>query len=127
MGQEVNYERRSLAFTQPAVERSYTPDFILDNGIVIETKGLFTVEDRKKHLYIQQDHPYLDLRFVFQNANNKITKRSKTSYAAWCEKYGFRWANKLIPAEWFDEPPNRANVITLERILKWKPLKGRET
>ena len=30
--------------------RTYTPDFLLDNGIIIETKGFFDSEDRRKHL-----------------------------------------------------------------------------
>ena len=29
--------------------RHYTPDFILENGIVIETKGRFVSNDRRKH------------------------------------------------------------------------------
>jgi hypothetical protein len=30
--------------------RTYTPDFQLDNGIFIETKGIFDSEDRHKHI-----------------------------------------------------------------------------
>ena len=30
--------------------RTYTPDFVLTNGIIIESKGLFTSDDRRKHL-----------------------------------------------------------------------------
>ena len=32
--------------------RQYTPDFVLPNSIIIETKGLFTVADRRKLLCI---------------------------------------------------------------------------
>ena len=46
--------------------RTYTPDFVLDNGIIIETKGFFDAEDRRKHLEIQKQHPELDIRFLFQ-------------------------------------------------------------
>ena len=42
--------------------RTYTPDFELDNGIIIETKGIFDSEDRRKHLEIQKQHPELDIR-----------------------------------------------------------------
>ena len=35
--------------------RSYTPDFILYNGIIIETKGRFLAADRRKHLAIPED------------------------------------------------------------------------
>jgi len=42
--------------------RTYTPDFELDNGIFIETKGIFDNEDRRKHLAIKEQHPELDIR-----------------------------------------------------------------
>jgi hypothetical protein len=105
-GMRVKYEDPSsrIAFTQPACPRTYTPDFVLPNGIVVETKGRFTLEDRKKHLWIKEQHgDELDIRFVFSNSRSKIRKGSKTSYANWCEKNGFLYADKLIPEEWFNE------------------------
>jgi hypothetical protein len=80
--------------------RTYTPDFILPNGVIIESKGRFTTEDRKKHLLVKKQHPNLDIRFVFSNSRNKIRKGSKTSYADWCDKNGFLYADKVIPTEW---------------------------
>lgn len=80
--------------------RTYTPDFILPNGVIIESKGRFTTEDRKKHLLVKKQHPDLDIRFVFSNSRAKIRKGSKTSYADWCEKNGFMYADKRIPEEW---------------------------
>ena len=81
--------------------RTYTPDIILMNGIIIETKGRFIPEDRRKHIAIQRQHPELDIRFVFMNARNKIYKGSKTTYADWCNKHDYRWAEKSIPVEWY--------------------------
>ena len=103
-GLRVKYEDPSsrIAFTQPAIGRTYTPDFVLPNGIVVETKGRFTLEDRKKHMWIQEQCDY-DIRFVFSNSNAKIRKGSKTSYAIWCDKHGFLYSDKLIPEEWFNE------------------------
>lgn len=103
-GIRVKYEDPSskIEFVQPACTRTYTPDFILPNGIVVETKGRFTLEDRKKHLWIQEQTDY-DIRFVFSNSKAKIRKGSKTSYAMWCDKHGFVYADKLIPEEWFNE------------------------
>ena len=46
----------------------------------------------------------MDIRCVFTNANSKIKKGSKTSYADWCERHGFLYANKFIPDEWLEEP-----------------------
>lgn len=83
--------------------RTYTPDFLLPNGIIVETKGRFTAEDRKKHLEIQKQHPNLDIRFVFTNSKAKIRKGSKTSYADWCTKNNFLYADKDVPQEWVDE------------------------
>jgi len=80
--------------------RTYTPDFELPNGLIIESKGRFVAADRKKHLLVKKQHPKLDIRFVFSNSRAKISKGSKTTYAMWCEKNGFQYADKLIPKEW---------------------------
>jgi hypothetical protein len=98
----VEYETEKIKYTINEV-RTYTPDFKLPNGIIIETKGRFTPDDRKKHLLIKEQYPDLDIRFVFSNSNNKIRKGSKTSYADWCDKNGFLYADKLIPEEWLRE------------------------
>lgn len=83
--------------------RTYTPDFVLDNGIIIETKGMFTTLDRRKHLAIKKQHPNLDLRFVFENSRRKLRKGAKSSYADWCIKYGFRYYDRIIPEDWLQE------------------------
>ena len=63
--------------------RTYTPDFQLDNGIFIETKGIFDSEDRHKHIQVRKQHPELDIRFVFSNSKGKLYKGSKTTYGDW--------------------------------------------
>ena len=83
--------------------RTYTPDFELPNGIIIESKGRFVAADRKKHLLVKEQFPRLDIRFVFSNSKGKISKGSKTSYADWCDKHGYSYADKLIPEEWIKE------------------------
>jgi hypothetical protein len=83
-------------------EKTYTPDFILPNGVIVECKGRLTVHDRTKHKRIKEQHPNLDIRFVFQY-NNPITKGSKTRYTDWAEKNGFMWAMLTIPPEWAKE------------------------
>ena len=120
-GVPVEYEKRTLEYVQPEVTRKYTPDFILPNGIVIETKGLFTVEDRKKHLLIQANHPFLELRFVFANANQKLYKGAKTTYAGWCDKHQFIWAHKEIPEEWLREQSSKARLLAARSALRWEP------
>tara|TARA_R110000796_G_scaffold95999_1_gene201456 strand:- start:49 stop:417 length:369 start_codon:yes stop_codon:yes gene_type:complete len=83
--------------------RTYTPDFELPNGIIIESKGRFVAADRKKHLMVKQQYPRLDIRFVFSNSKAKISKGSNTSYAEWCQKHGYLYADKLIPEKWIKE------------------------
>lgn len=82
---------------------TYTPDFVLMNGVIIETKGRFIQSDRMKHIYIKKQHPDLDIRFIFSNCKARISKVSKTSYADWCDKHKFKWAHKEVPQEWLDE------------------------
>ena len=105
LGVVVNYEdpASKVRYSIPESPHIYTPDFVLPNGILVETKGLFALDDRKKHVLIKQQHPELDLRFVFQNPNAKLRKGSPTSYAKWAEKEGFKWAARLIPASWLEE------------------------
>ena len=100
-GIEVQYESEKVAYVIPASEHTYNPDFKLPNGIRVETKGRFVLADRKKHLLVKEQNPNLDIRFVFSNSKNKINKKSKTTYADWCEKNGFKYADKEIPEEWF--------------------------
>lgn len=106
-GVEFEYEPGKLVFTQPAKQRSYTPDFVLTkkNGdpMVLESKGRWLTADRQKHLMVRDCHPDLDIRFVFTNAKARISKASKTTYAMWCDKQGFKWAHKVVPEEWLDE------------------------
>ena len=98
------YEEKKIKWEDFKV-RTYTPDFILENGIIVETKGRFVVSDRMKHLAIKKQYPWLDIRFVFSNANAKLSKTSTTSYAQWCRRYGFMYATKEIPDEWIKEKP----------------------
>ena len=102
-GVTFEYETFKIKYTVPETLHTYTPDFILPNGIIVESKGRFVVADRKKHLYVQKQHPDLDIRFVFSNSKAKISKGSKTTYANWCNKNGFLFADKLIPEEWINE------------------------
>ena len=100
----VRYEDIKISFTQPAKQRKYTPDFILKNGIVIETKGRFVAADRMKHLFIKEiwGNKY-DIRFVFNNPNAKLYKGAKSTYGQWCDKHGFQYAKGKIPQAWFEE------------------------
>ncbi len=106
-GIEVQYETEKILYLVPSKNRKYTPDFKIPKKdgsfFYIETKGRFELSDRQKHEYIREQHPGIDLRFIFSNANNKLYKGSKSTYADWCDKHKFVWANKTIPQEWLCE------------------------
>ena len=127
------YEIKKIPFVQPEKHRNYTPDFWLPNGIVVETKGIFTVQDRQKHLLVKEQYPDLDLRFVFSNSKNKLRKGSKTTYADWCNKYGFIFADQLIPEEWINEKERgknenkKPNEPTTKRTVRTNKSKVRAT
>ena len=102
LGVPFEYEKLKLKYAVNET-RTYTPDFKLSNGIIIESKGRFVAADRKKHLLVKQQHPHLDIRFVFSNSKAKISKGSKTNYGDWCDKNGFLYDDKLIPEGWINE------------------------
>ena len=105
-GYDVIYEQEKITYTQPARQAKYTPDFKLPKKggfFYVETKGRWLTEDRHKHLLIKEQFPDIDIRFVFQSVNNKLYKGSKTTYAMYCERHGFKYAHKMIPIEWLLE------------------------
>lgn len=119
LGVEFTYETYSIPWTPLKIRRSYKPDFtILRNYIVIESKGRFLTADRQKHLAVQKEYPDLDLRFVFSNANARIGKKSKTTYAMWCESHGFQWAHKTTPQSWLSEPLNTKSRDIITRFIR---------
>jgi hypothetical protein len=103
LGVGYTYEEEVIEYLKPARVSKYTPDFVLENGIIIETKGRFLTADRQKHLLIKKQHPDKDIRFVFSRSKTKISKQSKTTYADWCEKNGFLYADETIPEKWLKE------------------------
>lgn len=112
-GVRFRYEEFKVGYTKPASSHKYTPDFVLPNGIIVETKGLWDVDDRKKHELIRKQHPKLDIRFVFSRSASPIRKGSKTTYADVCTKMGITFADKVVPQAWIDEPddPSRHSAI----------------
>ena len=100
----IGFEYEPTTFTYVPKIRSYTPDFyIAEKDFYIEAKGRLTTNDRVKHLMIKDQWKDLDVRFIFVQANNKILKGSKTTYADWCDRHGFLWAEGRIPMWWMNE------------------------
>lgn len=100
-----NYEPYRLQWTS---SHQYTPDFELANGILVEAKGYLRPSDKTKMIHVRDQNPDKDIRFLFANAQNPVKKGSKTTYAMWAEKNGFKWASGIeVPQEWIEEPgPN---------------------
>lgn len=91
------YEVEKFAYV---TESKYTPDFFLENGVIIEAKGFFKPSDRRKMVAVKKQHPELDIRFVFQR-NNTLSKKSKSTYGSWADKHGFPWCIfPNIPPDW---------------------------
>ncbi len=98
LGVIYEYESSKVAYT---IQHHYVPDFILPNHIHLEAKGYWDAADRRKILAVKKDNPDLDLRMVFQSPFNTISKKSKTTYAKWCEKHNIPWcAFHTIPIDW---------------------------
>lgn len=119
-GVKAEYEMWKIPYVVPASNHTYRPDFILPNGIIVETKGLWEADDRKKHLLIREQYPELDIRLVFSSSRTKIYKGSPTSYAEFCEKKGILFADKLIPVEWLKEPKRD---VPWEKLIRVKEKK----
>ena len=99
------YEKLIIFYMKNFTKEShYKPDFILNNGVIIEVKGAFNSKDRRKHRLIKEQYGNkYDIRFLFSDANKKIGNKSQTSYGDWCDIFGFKFAEKQIPKDWLKE------------------------
>ena len=98
---KIKYEYEKDKFRYIVPIKSYTPDFYLkDYGFYLELKGNLDVTDRVKHLLVKEQNEDVDIRFIFPNSKKKIYKGSKTTYAAWCDRHGFLYADNRIPNLW---------------------------
>ena len=98
LGVSYEYESKKISYV---IQHHYTPDFILPNHVVLECKGYWDAQDRRKIKTIKKDNPDIDLRMVFQAPFNTISKKSKTTYAQWCDNLGIPWTSFTnIPLDW---------------------------
>jgi hypothetical protein len=107
-GISFTYRAKPITYQKPARTAVYTPTFVITDGpkagIVIQNKGRFVTEDRQKHLVLKTQYPDLDVRFVFSRSKDRISRRpDSVTYAAWCERNGFQYADKSVPAAWIEE------------------------
>lgn len=98
LGVSYEYESTKVPYQ---ILHNYTPDFCLPNGVWLECKGYWDSADRRKVKAVVQQNPDIDLRMVFQAPFNTISKKSKTTYAKYCDKLGIKWTSFAnIPLDW---------------------------
>ena len=98
LGVSYEYESTKVPYT---IQHHYYPDFILPNHVYLEAKGYWDPADRRKVLAVKKDNPDVDIRMIFQSPFNKISKKSKTTYAQWCERHDIPWTSfHDIPLDW---------------------------
>jgi len=106
-GIDYEYEQHVLKFEVPSRIARYTPDFYIKTKsgktIIVESKGQFKVANRQSMILVKKQHPDIDLRFVFSRSEDTISKTSKTTYAMWCDKHGFLYADRKVPEGWLNE------------------------
>ena len=93
MKKKVEYETDKIIYTQPEQTKTYIPDWKIFDKTYIETKGIFSSQDRKKILAVIRDNPDIKLYILFQNSKLTLSKKSKTTYGEWCTKNGIIWAD----------------------------------
>ncbi len=118
-GVPFDFEGHWIRYVVPAREAKYLPDFSFKGcPIILEPKGRFggavpgrrvstkdaAVKERQKFVLLKEQHPELDIRFIFSRASTPIYKGSKTTYGKWATDHGFLWSDKgQVPQQWLDE------------------------
>lgn len=85
-GVDFKYEAHLIPYV--AKPKTYLPDFVLPNGIVIETKGQFDSEDRTKMKLVKKQNPDLDIRFVFSRGATYLTTQRVKEMREWIRSTG---------------------------------------
>lgn len=99
-----HYEEVRLPYEVP---RIYVADFAprtpSGRQVIIEAKGYFPLEDRRKVLEMVRANPAIDFRLLFQKASTKVRRGAKLTYAGWADKHGIPWAEGLVPDAWLED------------------------
>lgn len=99
------------------LHKKYTPDFRVGD-VYIEVKGWWPSAERTKFLAVVLNNPDLRIFVALQRPQLTLSKTSKTTYSAWCEKHGIAWSPIPIPLEFMNEwlagsrPTFRAQAAT---------------
>lgn len=102
------YEKEMVPWVEPAMVRKYSPDFFVEKEskelLIVEAKGRWTAQDRKKICFVLEQHPDIDLRMLFERDNTLSRSPKSKHYSEWCDKKGIKWAvGRSIPEAWINE------------------------
>lgn len=97
-GLDHKHEPITLKYVIPTSTHRYTPDFVVNGNefsptLYLEVKGRYTSQDRKKTLLVKQAHPTIILLLIFGRSANTLSRKSKTTYANWCDKNNIPWCD----------------------------------
>ena len=87
LGFDLPYESKKIKYIIPEKQHSYTPDFEVTSNVFIETKGLWTSQERKKACLIKAQHPHITILYVLYR-DQRLSKKSSTTYISWAQKQG---------------------------------------
>lgn len=94
------YEDRELPYI---LEGVYHPDFSLPgHPFILEVKGYLDRESKRKMVAVKKAHPDIDIRFLFADANKRITGTRQT-HGTWATKNGFKFCEREVPEAWLNE------------------------
>lgn len=116
---EFSYETIKIPYV---LYGSYTPDFsiqpISGNQFILECKGHFRREDRRKLAAVKAQHPEIDLRILFY--------AYKLRDIRWAIKNSIPYAIGSIPEEWLTNVPlgKKLNAKNKEILCRTKSKKG---
>lgn len=114
-GRPYTYHPGPYAYTTPVVNglckpcgnkgvvqrRTYTPDVMLGNGLLVEIKGKFSPEQRSFMRHFIKCNPDKRLAFLFQR-DNWLSKKKARSYCTWADALGCLCAvGTQIPSKWW--------------------------
>ena len=92
-GIKYDYEITKIDYIVPESKHKYLVDWTLPNGALIETKGYLSDHtERTKYILLKQQHPDMNLKFVFANPNKKCGGM-KMTHGEWATKHGFDWCS----------------------------------
>lgn len=74
-------------------------DLFRVGNVRIEVKGWWPPAERSKFLAVVMANPELRIFVALQRPHLTLNKKSNTTYAMWCQKYGIAWCPIPIPPD----------------------------